>query len=122
MKSSAILELLAESRPGQCPLCDERLPLPRTGRSPGARRKYCGAADCKRLYHKLYAQGRPKALVGRRVGERHPTSKLTAEKVRQIRATKNLSFRQLAKAMGVTVTCIGNVVRGISWKHVPGAP
>lgn len=51
MKSFAILELLAEAKPGFCPLCDELIPAPaKTGRP----RKYCGARDCYRLYWNLY--------------------------------------------------------------------
>ncbi len=47
MKSSAILTLLLEARPGRCPLCDG--PMPRT-----PKRKYCRASDCARLYQRLY--------------------------------------------------------------------
>lgn len=53
MKSSAILQLLAETRPGRCCLCDLPLPAPRL-----RHRKYCGAADCKRLYMHLYGLDR----------------------------------------------------------------
>ncbi len=53
MRSSAILQLLAETRPGRCPLCDGPLPKVRT-----RHRKYCGARDCSRLYVQLYSADR----------------------------------------------------------------
>jgi hypothetical protein len=50
-------------------------------------------------------------------GEDTPTSKLTAEKVRIIRASRE-SLSKLAARFGVRAETIGNVVRGKTWKHV----
>lgn len=53
-------------------------------------------------------------------GEKHPTTKLTAEKVRAIKAHSNLgaSNKDLAAAFGVTHSNISAIVLGKSWKHI----
>jgi hypothetical protein len=49
-----VRELRAETPPGRCPHCDERLPPSRNGRPP----RKCGAPECERLYRADYAAGR----------------------------------------------------------------
>lgn len=54
-------------------------------------------------------------------GEKNGSSKLTVEKVREIRsrhATGNISYRQLADECGVHKETIYRAVRGITWGHV----
>lgn len=54
-------------------------------------------------------------------GEQNGMAKLTEEEVRSIRldrASKNLSYRALARKYGVTKNLISYIVRGMSWKHV----
>lgn len=48
-------------------------------------------------------------------------AKLTPEEIKEIRqlfATGKYLHRELAEQFGVTRTCIGQIVRGDSWKHV----
>lgn len=52
-------------------------------------------------------------------GEQRPGSKLTEEKVRQIRCIgDNISSRKLAKKFGVSYHVVATVLNGTSWKHV----
>lgn len=51
-------------------------------------------------------------------GERIATAKLTGAKVTSIRNDKR-SRKSIAADYGITVTMVGYIVRGISWKHIP---
>lgn len=53
-------------------------------------------------------------------GEKHPATKLTAEKVRSIKAHSNLgaSNKDLAEIFGVSHSNISAIVLGKSWKHI----
>lgn len=56
-------------------------------------------------------------------GERHPHARLTAENVEEIRAdysTGTVSQRELGSRYGVTMSLIGQVVRGQIWTHIEG--
>ncbi len=55
-------------------------------------------------------------------GEEHPTTKLTAYLVRQIkiRASEGVDNRTLAKEFNVTHSNISAIVLGKSWGHIPG--
>lgn len=57
----SVQQLIAEGRPGICPLCDEPLPPRRT--KTGRLRVHCGAAECLRLYHVLVNRDRRAAHV-----------------------------------------------------------
>jgi hypothetical protein len=55
-------------------------------------------------------------------GEQVNTSKLTTEKVKEIRhrfATEHISCRTLAKQYGVGKSAIERVVNHQTWKHIP---
>lgn len=51
-------------------------------------------------------------------GSRHPLSKLAPDQVLEIRAS-DLSHRLTAKRFGISKTLVGNIRRGITWKHIP---
>jgi len=56
-------------------------------------------------------------------GEEHPNSKLTDDKVRQIRdtySTETIAQYELANHYGVSSPVIGKIVRGEAWVHVGG--
>ena len=58
-----------------------------------------------------------------RQGSHHGNAVLDEEKARQIRqlyATGNYTYPQLAEMFGVYQTVVGKVVRRESWQHVPG--
>ena len=48
-----IEELRREVGPGFCPFCEAPIPTKRVGRC-GAPRKYCGSAQCKRDWNRVY--------------------------------------------------------------------
>jgi len=54
------------------------------------------------------------------VGERAGASKLTEDQVREIRklAAAGASYGELSRQFGVWYTCIGQIVRRESWKHI----
>ena len=60
-------------------------------------------------------------FVGCPSGERHKDAKLTEKKVIAIRARNNAGegYRVLAKAYGVDRTTIKNIVKRVTWKHLP---
>ena len=51
-------------------------------------------------------------------GESHPRHKLTTEQVLVIRASHNLSYRELASKYHVSRITIGEIMTRRSWKHV----
>ena len=59
-----------------------------------------------------------------RIGENHPSSKLNAEIVRQIReqykTQKPRKIREwlLEQGIDVTLACVSNVARKNTWRHV----
>jgi hypothetical protein len=57
------------------------------------------------------------------VGSQRPTSKLTEEDVARARVlyAHGASIEDLAEEYGITRICMGNAVRGRTWRHVPGA-
>jgi hypothetical protein len=54
------------------------------------------------------------------IGERHPSAKLTADKVRQLRElyAKGLTQRALADRFGVSQIVVSRIVRRVAWKQV----
>lgn len=57
---------------------------------------------------------------GHRAGEKHPQAKLTAEKVREIRARLAAGEKQcnLAKEFGLNQTSLHQLKTRKTWKHV----
>lgn len=53
-------------------------------------------------------------------GERHGAAKLTVQQVLQIRASRDVSQRELAERFGVYQSCISNIRAGRRWAHVGG--
>ena len=51
-------------------------------------------------------------------GEEHPTSKLTIEKVKFIRANPQLGHKEIANMFGLSPNCIRGVRIGRTWKEV----
>jgi len=52
-------------------------------------------------------------------GEKVPISVLTTEKVREIKRSFGISTHEkIAKTFGVSITAIGDIYRGKTWKHV----
>ena len=51
-------------------------------------------------------------------GEKHPASKLTAEQVVEIRSS-DLSQRKLAEKFNVSHSKISQIIRRVSWVHIP---
>ncbi|WP_427902273.1 HNH endonuclease [Methylobacterium fujisawaense] len=51
-------------------------------------------------------------------GQDHPSAKLTAEMVREIRAARDVPQRELARRYGVSQGAIWQVLRGNHWSHV----
>lgn len=51
-------------------------------------------------------------------GERHGAAKLTVQQVIEIRASRDVSQRQLAERFGVYQSCISNIRAGRRWAHV----
>ena len=69
----------------------------------------------------MLIKGRQAFRKGKAVGENNNRSKLTVEKVKEIRAlylNKTLDQYQLAEKFGVSQPAIGSVVRRDTWKHV----
>lgn len=55
------------------------------------------------------------------IGEAQGRSKLTSDKVREIRrlyATGKYFYKDIAKMYGVGYQCIGDIIRGRNWKHL----
>lgn len=65
----------------------------------------------------MHAKGR--ARQGHVIGERHGMAKLTADMVREIRASKDRQI-DLAERFGVSRTCISDVQRRVVWQHIEG--
>lgn len=58
------------------------------------------------------------------IGENHPKAKLTEAQVIEIRrlyASSKITKKAIAKKFGVGRTCILNIIRCITWKHIPNA-
>ena len=53
-------------------------------------------------------------------GNKHPMCKLTEENVREIKKllAQKISHRTLAKQFGIGKTAIGNISKGLKWKHI----
>jgi SOS response regulatory protein OraA/RecX len=53
-------------------------------------------------------------------GENHPRTKLTADKVRQIRKLRSQGFmhKEIAEMVESTESAVGHVLYGNSWTHV----
>ena len=56
------------------------------------------------------------------MGELNVFAKLTNTEVKQIldlHATGNYSYGSIARTFGVSRITISNIVRGLTWKHIP---
>jgi hypothetical protein len=65
-----------------------------------------------------------RANTGHRIGESHPRSKLTDEKVREIRAHRKegKGYKRIAKLTGIPVQTVRDVLSYRTWRHVIDAP
>ncbi|HSH02044.1 MAG TPA: HNH endonuclease [Anaerolineae bacterium] len=55
--------------------------------------------------------------------EAHHSAKLTADQVLEIReryAAGGIRYKELSKKYGVNIAMIGNIVRGLAWRHADG--
>ena len=82
----------------------------------------CDNPSCVRPDHLIAGTNKDnhkdKAVKGRAAkGERNSKAKLTANKVRAIRAD-NRSQRELAKVYGVSQVAIGKIKRRQHWRHI----
>lgn len=71
--------------------------------------------------HKHAVLGYPHQRPEPRFGERHPHSKLTDDKVREIRrlaAEGTLLQREIAELFGVKQNVVSRIVRRVAWPHV----
>ena len=69
----------------------------------------------------MLIKGRQNWHENRAIGERNANTKLTAEKVREIRKLYQGGIQnqyQLARTYGVTQTNIGSITRNKTWRHV----
>jgi len=68
-----------------------------------------------------YSKGRMFPPDTRRLGERHPHSKLNREMVRDIRRriAQGDGYALIARAFGVSQRAIVSVATGRTWRHVP---
>jgi len=64
-------------------------------------------------------KGRWKAIPPMHCGEDQHSSKLTADAVRLIRASPDVSNKEFAARFGTNVTSIAKVRRRATWKHIP---
>lgn len=54
-------------------------------------------------------------------GEKHPSAKLTEDKVREIKRRiikQGVAIRELSEEYDVTYTSIWNISKGVTWRHV----
>lgn len=63
-----------------------------------------------------HAKGRSRGA--RHFGETNPSSKLTAEKVREIRSCDGTQ-KEIAERFGIVFQTVSDIRRGRIWKHVP---
>lgn len=68
----------------------------------------------------MYEKGRDNHAKNAR-GEYHGNAKLTAEKVREIRelGRQGMLQREIGKLYGIGQVHVGEILRRVSWKHVP---
>lgn len=64
---------------------------------------------------------KPRNIANCPRGDTHPSSRLTEDKVREIRAmrTTGVTYRALSVTYGASVPTIRQVCTNVTWKHVP---
>ena len=66
------------------------------------------------------SKGRFNGWGGAKKGSSQPYAKLTEDDVRQIRVLRShgLTYREIAKRFGVSISAIVNIIRGTTWRHI----
>lgn len=75
--------------------------------------EWVSSSDNKRHAHSMGLNKAPSFP-----GESHPSSKLTAEQVVQIRGMTGKSYREISLMFGVSSKLIGLIIRRKAWRHI----